>query len=149
MLTDISIISIPFMCLSIVSNDIMIAAFCAFIFLFTLSKPNFVNIPAIFLVATFADIYNGQIAGISFVQFMVIYLCVNRFRMLLLNCRIIFGIYFFFLMMLASESICFLLTWLFFGHSFDLYMHFERLTISVFLCSLYCLVAFLSKKMSS
>ena len=139
-------VSIPFFVLSLISSDFTISAFCCFIFLFTLSKPYLINISTIFVISTFIDIYNTQFIGISFFQFLFIYLAIIQFRILLLNSRIIFGIYFFCLLMIASEVMCFFITAVLLRKSFDLSMHFEHIAVAVFLCCLYCSIAFVNRK---
>ena len=146
-LWDICKVSVPFMLLTLISVDISVAFFCCFIFLFALSKPHLINLATIFIISVFIDLYNNQLIGLSFYQFLLIYLSIFQFRILLLNSRIIFGIYFFCLLMIVSEFLRFFITAVFFKIPSDFYGYFERVAIAVFLCCLYCLVAFIKRKL--
>lgn len=140
-------VSFCFILFSFISSELAFSAFCCFIFIFTLSKPYLVNFSTIFIVSAFMDIYNEQFIGLSSCQFLFMYLCILQFRILLLNSRIIFGIYFFFLILLAMEVFYFLLmTFVLFHYSFDFINHLERISIAMFLCCLYCLMAFINRK---
>lgn len=139
-------ISIFFMLLTLISNEFAFSAFCCFLFLFTLSKPYLISFTTIFIISTFMDIYSGQPIGFSFCQFVFIYLFVFQFRILLLNSRIIFGIYFFFLSLLAMEFLGFLITFGLSHNTFDFMTHFQHTSIATFLCCLYCFAAFINRK---
>lgn len=141
-------ISVPFMLLSMISINVSIAAFSCFIFLFALSKPHLINLATIFVVSVFTDLYNNQFIGLSFFQFLLIYLSVFQFRVLLLNSRIIFGIYFFCLLMIVAEFWRFLITSISFKIPSDCSSYFEDVAIAVFLCCLYCFVAFVKRKLA-
>lgn len=139
-------VSLCFILLTFISEEFAFSAFCCFLFLFTLSKPYLISFTTIFVVSTFMDIYSGQFIGLSFCQFIFIYLCILQFRILLLNSRIIFGIYFVFLLLLATEFLGFLITFVLSHKSFDLILHFEHTAVAMFLCCLYCLAAFIKRK---
>lgn len=142
-------ISLIFYILLLISPEITFSLFSCSIFLFVLSKPRLFNIVSIFLVSVFMDIYSAQLIGLSCCQFLFIYFCVLKFRILLLNSRIIFGIYFFFLLLVASEIVCFIMTTIISGHPFDVNWHIDRVCTSVFFCSLYCSLAFAKRKLES
>jgi hypothetical protein len=140
-----SLITLFFVALSFISSEFAIAAFYSFIFIMTLSMPWIIRVPTIFTISTFFDIYNSQFIGVSFIQFIATYMAIIKFRTLLLNCRIIFGIYFFLLLVLASEFLSFIIAFVS-RNSFDFYMHFARISMATFLCCAYCLIAFIVRK---
>ena len=142
-------VSLIFCMFCLIFLDIVFPLFSCAIFLFVLSKPRLFNIVSIFLVSVFMDIYNGQLIGLSFCQFFFLYFCVLRFRILILNSRIIFGIYFFFLLVSASEGVGFVITKIILGHHFDIDWHIERVCMSVFFCALYCSLAFAKRKLQN
>ena len=139
-------ISIFFMFLTLISDEFAFSAFCCFLFLFTLSKPYLINFTTIFIISTFMDIYSRQLIGLSFCQFVFIYLFVLQFRIFLLNSRIIFGIYFFFLSLLVMEFLGFFITTCLSRNPFNLMSHFQHISIATFLCCLYCFAAFINRK---
>lgn len=139
-------ISVFFILLTLISSELAFSVFSCFLFLFTLSKPYLISFTTIFIISTFMDIYSGQLIGLSFCQFAFIYLCVLQFRILLLNSRIIFGIYFFFLSLLAMEFLGFLITTCLSRNSFNLMFHLQHISIATFLCCLYCFAAFINRK---
>ncbi len=141
----ILLITLLFIFLSFISAEFAIASFYCFIFIITLSKPWALEIVTIFVVSIFCDIYNSQIIGISFIQFIILYMMVLRFKSVLLNSRIIFGVYYFSLLIIVPEFFLFLIS-LTFRNSFNVYDHIMRWVMSVSLCSFYCFVAFIMRK---
>lgn len=139
-------VSVFFILLTLISSELAFSVFSCFLFLFTLSKPHLISFTTIFITSTFMDIYNGQLIGFSFCQFIFIYLCVLQFRILLLNSRIIFGIYFFFILLLIAKFFGFLITTGLSHNSFNFVYHLQHISIATFFCCLYCLAAFINRK---
>lgn len=141
---EVSKISIGFIALSFISSDFSFSAFCCFLFLSTLFKPRLINIATIFVISIFIDINNGIVIGGSLCQFLMTYFGTLRFKTFLLNNHEPFGIFFFFLLLSATEFLYFLVTALF--CRFDLLAHFNRIFNAVLLCSLYYFVIFIKRK---
>lgn len=142
---NILLITLLFIFLSFVSSEFAIAFFYCFIFIITLSKPWILEIVTIFSVSIFCDIYNSQFIGISFIQFIILYMLVLRFKSVLLNSRIIFGVYCFSLLIIIPEFFLFLIS-LIFRNTFNIYDHIMRWVMSISLCSIYCFIAFIMRK---
>lgn len=129
-----------------ISHPVAFSLFSCFLFAVTLFKPRFFSVASIFCVSIFTDIYNAQLVGLSFCEFFFIYFWVLKFRTLLLNSRAIFKIYFFLMLAVGTECLCFVITTVVSGHSFDMNWHFERVCMSVFFCSIYCFLKSLKKR---
>lgn len=142
---NILLITLLFIFLSFISSEFAIAFFYCFIFIITLSKPWILEIVTIFSVSIFCDIYNSQFIGISFIQFIILYMLVLRFKSVLLNSRIIFGVYCFSLLIIIPEFFLFLIS-LIFRNTFNIYDHIMRWVMSISLCSIYCFIAFIMRK---
>lgn len=142
---NILLITLLFIFLSFISSEFAIAFFYCFIFIITLSKPWILEIVTIFSVSIFCDIYNSQFIGISFIQFIILYMLVLRFKSVLLNSRIIFGVYCFSLLIIIPEFFLFLIS-LIFRNTFNIYDHIMRWVMSISLCSIYCFIAFIIRK---
>jgi cell shape-determining protein MreD len=138
-------VTFPFIILSFVWSECALAAFYCFIFVMTLSKPWLVSIVSIFMVSAFMDIYNSHVVGISFLQFIVMYIMVIRFRAVLLNCRIWFGICCFFGMVCVLEFLGFLVT-IISGNTFNFSIHVMRVFYAVIMCSLHCGISIIKMK---
>lgn len=143
--SNILLITLSFIFLSFISSEFAISFFYCFIFVATLSKPWIMEIITIFSVSIFCDIYNSQFIGVSFIQFVTPYMLILRFKSVLLNSRIFFGIYCFCLLIIISESILFLISFVS-KNTFNIYDHAMRCFVSVLLCSFYCFAAFVVRK---
>lgn len=148
-LLGIVLVASCFICFAVISPDTAFSLFSCYIFVSTLSKPHLLSVTLIFVVSFFLDAYSSQLIGLSFYQFFLVYMCALRFRIILLNSRIIFGIYFFFLVSLLQEFVCFFITVICSQNPFDFATHTERVCVSVSFCCVYCLVAFLRRRVIS
>lgn len=132
-------------CCAIAFGQYAMSIFYCFIVIFTLSKPWVIRIYDLFATSMILDIYNGNFVGISFFQCLFLYALILRFRSILLNTRISYGIFYFGLALIVPELVGVFITLIARG-SFVLLNHVKIIVIATVLFSIYCGTTIIHRK---
>ena len=142
---SMSVVTIFSVIVAIIFGKYSVSLLYLLIFAITLSRPWMIKISDMFISSIILDIYTQGIVGLLFVQCLALYVITMRFRSILLNCRISFGVFCFFLILLIPESISFFSMY-FFGSGSNFFPHLKRILIASFFFSLYCAFSIFRKK---
>lgn len=134
-------------CCSVIFGKYAIALLYCFIVIFTLSKPWLVRIYDLFIASVVFDIYSGNLVGVSFLQCLALYVIIVRFRSILLNTRVSYGIFCFGFILFVPELICAFFASIS-GGSFVLLNHLKIIAAATVLFSIYCSATIVHRKIS-